>query len=251
MGNVLCGDGFAKFMEIVTEHEVGLEKLEDLIGDALVYVRDELHLGKAAMIMEVLPTIYQPHGRTICHDFYTYEAGYGSEHMLESYATGDKATLKLYFHPEIGYAWQEDEKQAIRTLARYIYVIMRRARLKELVERATMTDSMTLVANNQGMKRFMKQVDEQNKLSLYNCAFMNIKNFRYYNQQVGSGQGDELLRLYAVQINDFLLPDESVSRMGGDNFIVFIKKERVNAFIEHMKKVVIEMWVNHKPLVLA
>lgn len=50
MSYILCSDGFGKFMELISTCEDGLDKLEDRIGEALIHVREELHLGKAAMI---------------------------------------------------------------------------------------------------------------------------------------------------------------------------------------------------------
>ncbi len=250
MSYILCSDGFGKFMEMISDCEIGLDKLEDQIGKALECVQEELHLGKAAMVMEVRPNMYQPHGRSICHDFFNYKGGYTPDELKESYITGNKGVFNMLFYPEIGYKWSEDEQKAIRTLSHAIYAAMRRARLKELVDRAMLTDSMTMVSNTMGMKRFVAQVEQKNQLALYNCAFMNIKNFRYYNQKVGSAQGDELLRLYASKVNDFLLPDENVARMGGDNFIVLVKKERVGAFFERMKKITIQLWVDNQPLSL-
>lgn len=248
MSYILCSDGFGKFMEVIAECEVGLEKLEDQIGEALVYVREELHLGKAAMVMEVRPNMYQPHGRSICHDFYTYEKGYATKELKIDYETSNKSVFHMIFHAEFGYEWNDDEKKAIGALSHVMYAAMRRARLKELVDRAMMTDSMTMVSNTSGMKRFLAQAVVKNNLAAYNCVFMNIKNFRYYNQKVGSAQGDELLRLYASKISDFLLPDENITRMGGDNFIVFVKKERMGAFFERTNKITIQLWINNQPM---
>lgn len=250
MGYILCSNGFSKFMEMISDCEVELDKLEDRIGEALVHVQEELHLGKAAMIMEVRPNMYQPHGRTICHDFFTYEAGYETDEWKESYTTDNKSIFNIIFHPEIGYKWNEDEKNALHALAQAIYSAMRRARLKELVNRAMMTDSMTMVSNTMGMKKFLAHAMEKNRFETYNCAFMNIKNFRYYNQKVGSSKGDELLRIYASKVKDFLLPDENITRMGGDNFIVFIKKERIGAFFERMKTINIQLWIDNQPVSL-
>ena len=246
MSHIMCSDGFGKFMEIITNCEVGLERLEDQIGEALLHVQEELHLGKAAMVMEVRPNLYQPHGRSICHDFFTYEKGYATEEFKIDYETSNKGVFHMIFHAEFGYAWNEEEKKAINTLSHAIYAAMRRARLKELVDRAMMTDSMTMVSNTSGMKRFLAQAVVKNNLAAYNCVFMNIKNFRYYNQKVGSAQGDELLRLYASKISDFLLPDENITRMGGDNFIVFVKKERMGAFFERTNKITIQLWINNQ-----
>ena len=248
MSHIMCSDGFGKFMEIITNCEVGLERLEDQIGEALLHVQEELHLGKAAMVMEVRPNMYQPHGRSICHDFFTYEKGYATEEFKIDYETSNKGVFHMIFHAEFGYAWNEEEKKAINTLSHAIYAAMRRARLKELVDRAMMTDSMTMVSNTSGMKRFLAQAVVKNNLAAYNCVFMNIKNFRYYNQKVGSAQGDELLRLYASKISDFLLPDENITRMGGDNFIVFVKKERMGAFFERTNKITIQLWINNQPM---
>ena len=248
MSHIMCSDGFGKFMEIITNCEVGLERLEDQIGEALLHVQEELHLGKAAMVMEVRPNMYQPHGRSICHDFFTYEKGYATEEFKIDYETSNKGVFHMIFHAEFGYAWNEEEKKAINTLSHAIYAAMRRARLKELVDRAMMTDSMTMVSNTSGMKRFLAQAVVKNNLAAYNCVFMNIKNVRYYNQKVGSAQGDELLRLYASKISDFLLPDENITRMGGDNFIVFVKKERMGAFFERTNKITIQLWINNQPM---
>lgn len=248
MSHIMCSDGFGKFMEMITNCEVGLERLEDQIGEALLHVQEELHLGKAAMVMEVRPNMYQPHGRSICHDFFTYEKGYATEEFKIDYETSNKGVFHMIFHAEFGYAWNEEEKKAINTLSHAIYAAMRRARLKELVDRAMLTDSMTMVSNTSGMKRFLAQAVVKNNLALYNCAFMNIKNFRYYNQKVGSAQGDELLRLYASKISDFLLPDENITRMGGDNFIVFVKKERMGVFFERTNKITIQLWIDNQPV---
>lgn len=248
MSHIMCSDGFGKFMEMITNCEVGLERLEDQIGEALLHVQEELHLGKAAMVMEVRPNMYQPHGRSICHDFFTCEKGYATEEFKIDYETSNKGVFHMIFHAEFGYAWNEEEKKAINTLSHAIYAAMRRARLKELVDRAMLTDSMTMVSNTSGMKRFLAQAVVKNNLALYNCAFMNIKNFRYYNQKVGSAQGDELLRLYASKISDFLLPDENITRMGGDNFIVFVKKERMGVFFERTNKITIQLWIDNQPV---
>ncbi|MBQ3517298.1 MAG: hypothetical protein IJA29_08760, partial [Lachnospiraceae bacterium] len=165
MSYILCSDGFNKFMDLIANCENGLENLENLIGEALVHVQEELHLGKAAMVMEVRPNMYQPHGRSICHDFYTYGKGYSTEELRESYVTGNKGVFHMIFHAEVGYTWNEEEQRAIRTLSHAIYAAMRRARLKELVDRAMLTDSMTMVSNAAGMKRFMESVMAQNKLA--------------------------------------------------------------------------------------
>ena len=250
MGYILSSDGFAKFMEMMLECENGLEKLEDQIGSALVHVEEELHLGKAAMIMEVHPNFFQSRGHSFNHDFYTAPGGYATESVKESYVTGNKSVFNLFFHPKLGYEWNEEEKKAVRSLSNVIYMAMRRARLKELVERAMMTDSMTMVSNIMGMKKFVARIMEKTSLTAYNCAFMNIKNFRYYNKKIGSTKGDDLLKMYAAKVNDFLLPDENITRMGGDNFIVFVKKERVGVFFEKMKKINIQLWIDNQPMPL-
>ncbi len=250
MGYILCSDVFCDFMEKILNCEVGLDKLEDRIGEALECIRDELHLGKAAMVMEVRPNMYQPRGRSICHDFFTYAGGYETEEVKESYVTSNSSVFHIIFHAELGYQWNEEEKKAVRVLSNTIFAAMRRARLKELVDRAMLTDSMTAVSNVAGMKHFLADIEAKNQLAAYNCAFMNIKNFRYYNQKIGSAQGDELLRLYAANVDDFLLPDENIARMGGDNFIVFVKKERVGAFFERMKNITIKLWINNEPITM-
>lgn len=59
----------------------------------------------------------------------------------------------------------------------------------------------------------------------YNVLFIDADNFKYVNDTFGHLVGDELLAIVSKTINLFLKPDEYILRFGGDEFIVFIKKD--------------------------
>ncbi len=69
------------------------------------------------------------------------------------------------------------------------------------------------------------------KLSLYTVAFINIKGMTYINEHYSSNTGDKVIKKFASVINSFTQRGEYVSRLGGDNFMVLIKKNRVDEFL--------------------
>ncbi|MGN0160976.1 MAG: EAL domain-containing protein [Lachnospiraceae bacterium] len=93
-------------------------------------------------------------------------------------------------------------------------------------------DSLTEIPNADQCQEFMSRMARKKKLVRYTCFLLNIKDFNLINRQYGSMVGDLLLRAYAKAIKDLLEKDELVSRQGGDNFVVLIKQERAQRFLE-------------------
>lgn len=93
-------------------------------------------------------------------------------------------------------------------------------------------DGLTSIDNADGIMLHIVFLKLSNKLSKYNSAFLNICDLSYVNNLSGSVGGDLLLRNYAQTINSFLNKDERIGRLGGDNFIILIRKEHTASFLE-------------------
>ncbi|MDM9625415.1 EAL domain-containing protein [Rhizobium sp. S152] len=53
-------------------------------------------------------------------------------------------------------------------------------------------------------------------------AFLDLDNFKLVNDSLGHGAGDELLKVVARRISSLLGPEDILSRIGGDEFVVVL-----------------------------
>lgn len=61
---------------------------------------------------------------------------------------------------------------------------------------------------------------------------INIKDFKYINQQTGTENGDAILRQYAIVLKKNLSHGEMIVSLGGDRFFAIIHKEHVDEYLK-------------------
>lgn len=137
--------------------------------------------------------------------------------------------------PVKGYKWSEKESDAVLLIAKTCFLMLSGAKASENAESSGFIDRMTGVANTDGFTSYVNTLASNGELVDYTAAFMNIKNFKYVNKVFGSSQGDRLLKCFSDAMRDFVGDEGKFARLGGDNFIVLIKKGRVSdlrAFVD-------------------
>lgn len=244
MSRILCSEGFARFIACVAETDEKLGNLEEKIREGLLPVQKELHLGRVYMVMEVFPMKFQPDGETVYYEFLGGADASDAPKYEKCFPVEKTGIFHLMMQPEEGHSFTEEEKDALDTMAQLIFITMRRGRLNYLVEKVITTDSMAGVRNFLGMKAYAERMIAEDRIGDYCCIFMNIKNFRYYNQKLTAANGDKLLRFYSKAMSDFMAEDECFARMGGDNFAAFVRSERIDDFIARKQKIKIEIEIN-------
>lgn len=91
--------------------------------------------------------------------------------------------------------------------------------------RISQTDVLTGLANRSGLqRRLMEEVARmqryrqgQHQLSL---GFIDLDNFKYYNDQFGHQAGDLVIQLFAKLLQQTVRETDYVARFGGDEFVV-------------------------------
>ncbi len=56
--------------------------------------------------------------------------------------------------------------------------------------------------------------------------FVDLDDFKTFNDSFGHGAGDELLSAVAQRLRDSVRPDDAIARLGGDEFAVMVARER-------------------------
>ncbi|MBQ9610285.1 MAG: EAL domain-containing protein [Lachnospiraceae bacterium] len=98
-------------------------------------------------------------------------------------------------------------------------------------------DPLTQVNNIEKFQSDMERLHKKGRLKEYICVCVNIKDFTLINQQMGSATGDMVLRNYAAMIEQFLQKDEKIARIGGDQFILLVRDERIEGFEDFIDKI--------------
>ncbi|MBI3815683.1 MAG: response regulator [Nitrospinae bacterium] len=94
-----------------------------------------------------------------------------------------------------------------------------------------------LPGNNSIMKEGQKRIDLGKKFAL---AYIDLDNFKPYNDKYGFSRGDEILRMTARvvtnAVRDMNHPDKFVGHVGGDDFVFIVPADFVEGVCEQVIK---------------
>ncbi len=102
-------------------------------------------------------------------------------------------------------------------------------------------DLLTGVFNFDELLKIGKRYAKRRKLSKYDGFAMDIKDFKYINQEYGSNSGDLALTTYTSYISNRLWGGEIIARNGGDNFFLLIDKHHTKSFIESIENIPVRL----------
>jgi diguanylate cyclase (GGDEF)-like protein len=141
-----------------------------------------------------------------------------------------------------------EEKVTQRTEALSIALSELREKEKELEYKAY-NDSLTRLPNRHWFMSRLEEVVGRGKNSLnphflYAVLFIDLDRFKVVNDSLGHLIGDELLKLVGERLKNLLPCNGSISRLGGDEFIVLLEDiksreeavELANKIITHIQE---------------
>jgi len=129
-------------------------------------------------------------------------------------------------------SWDTDEKEEIELLIFMISAYSSRNRLQKLSHHLTYFDSELDMYN---LRQFMKNIRtlcKEERIDEYVAVYFNLKHFSVVNQQIGRENGTRVMRRYIGLFKDMLDGDELVCRIGGDNFILLLKQEKLDKALD-------------------
>lgn len=232
MDNVFCSDGYIKFFDSLQGNFLDIKELLNKMQENLPLIADDVRLGKLDVCLGTPTSVFEPERKSSAVQVYCYKDGYEDVPHTATYKVGKNGEARYIAYPRTGVTWDEKECIAINFLLQNIHMLCSRSRVMGLLYKAGKTDTLTGAANADGLSQFVTELQEKNVLPNYTGVFFNIKNFKYFNQRVGSSAGDEILRKYVNQIQEYLSNEEIVARLGGDNFMAFVLKDKIENFLE-------------------
>jgi len=84
-------------------------------------------------------------------------------------------------------------------------------------------DTLTGFSNRQGLLEAITQLSTRdNAQASFALLMINLDGFKHINESMGLPAGDEVLRVVAERIREFIKPGEHPARIGGDEFVLLL-----------------------------
>jgi diguanylate cyclase (GGDEF)-like protein len=99
--------------------------------------------------------------------------------------------------------------------------ITKRKELENQLREMSVRDPLTGCYNRRYLSELERQLITRREL-LWGCIFVDIDNFKLYNDQYGHDVGDDTLRKMSRFLMRQVRAEEPVVRMGGDEFLVVL-----------------------------
>ncbi len=215
------------------------EESSDAVAQAFGPVAQKYRIGQVRCLFSVQPSVSTRDGETRHDVLFQADGDVNSEPAyFIVHRTGEKgiATFALYRmagEPD----FTEEEKKELRPFLEIVYIHCGRARLIHSVKRMGATDFLTGLPNTIGFIGYVQELFRTDELMQYNGLFFNLSHFSLINKRFGVKETDRIICRYVEKIRDFLEDGECVARLGGDNFVALIKKERTLAFLDYIAAV--------------
>lgn len=94
--------------------------------------------------------------------------------------------------------------------------------VKSKIKKESETDALTKLLNRKGLENGIKSTFKENKEGI--LIIFDLDNFKKVNDELGHPVGDEVLKIFANCLTNSFRKNDIISRLGGDEFIVFINK---------------------------
>ena len=181
-------------------------------------------------------------GRVEDKKIYIYDSG---EEIGETLAREYKYNGTGLVHTYVGFrknvVHQEYNEELIKLMSDISYTIVSRQNMLSMLHHAESTDSHTGIPNSSAMMRKYIELTKAGVKHEDICMlFLNIQNFKYINEEAGSNVGDEVIIRYARHLVTVTKGGEYVCRLGGDNFVLLIKRENLDDALDKLGCVAID-----------
>lgn len=218
------------FVQILTQSEDSVEAS----GRAFGVICGKYRIGKVVMEYDAPPSAFTKQGSR--REFVLFEGQKPASQVhgfRQEFYTGEGGSITfLLFGIAGAEPLSEEEKEELNPFMGTLFLHCIRWRLIDHVKRLALTDTLTGILNTDGYLCHAQELLEKGELIQYNAYYFNLARFSLVNKRFGSAETNTILVRYTKVVEDFLQDGECIGRLGGDNFVALIRKERMDAFLK-------------------
>ena len=125
----------------------------------------------------------------------------------------------------VGANWDVTEDVAMQTELRAARVATeeqnRQLRAtRRVLEHQSLHDALTGLPNRRFLDQFMVNADTSDVSQKLAFIHIDLDHFKHVNDTLGHGTGDEVLKAATARLREIVGPEEVISRIGGDEFVI-------------------------------
>ena len=135
--------------------------------------------------------------------------------------------------------WSVTERARISMVERLMVNVVGRIRMAGLIEQATLYDDAGY-SNFRFFTLLTERLGAAGRLPGYAFVRFNLKHFSLVNRQLGREVTNRVLKQYIGAVESSVSPEGTVSRLGGDNFIALLRKEKLDRLLRVLAGIPVE-----------
>ena len=133
-----------------------------------------------------------------------------------------------FMQSKSGQDWSEEEVQQIEAFEKLIYTFCDRSYASTIAKDLSMFDNDLMVYPLTFFLATVKNLIRQGRIGEFGGVYFNIKHFSSINDRFGRDCATNIMKQFIHGIQEKILYEECICRVGGDNFVVLFKKDNLN-----------------------
>mgnify|MGYP002857413919 CR=1 FL=1 len=227
-----------KFIRSRVEREDYTE-LYDMLG--VTKVTFTMEFEKDPMSRAMGPEFVMESDRSDDGSIVLYERGAEHGDIMEfSFPRKEADDIRCKWYLNKKTVLSEIDEEKYKRFADKLYLMQSIGNMRKMLDFARNHDPQSGIPNGVGIRKLFKEAIKANPDIKYAVLYVNLQNFKYINERIGSKGGDEAIVQYARRLTLCVDFDEGVCRLGGDNFILFVKPENLDKTIHRLSQFTID-----------
>lgn len=133
-----------------------------------------------------------------------------------------------FMQSKSGQDWSDEEVQQIEAFEKLIYTFCDRSYASTIAKDLSMFDNDLMVYPLTFFLATVKNLIRQGRIGEFGGVYFNLRHFSSINDRFGRDFATNIMRLFIHGIQEKILYEECICRVGGDNFVVLFKKDNLN-----------------------
>lgn len=133
-----------------------------------------------------------------------------------------------FMQSKSGQDWSDEEVQQIEAFEKLIYMFCDRSYASTIAKDLSMFDNDLMIYPLTFFLATVKNLIRQGRIGEFGGVYFNIKHFSSINDRFGRDCATNIMKLFIHGIQEKILYEECICRVGGDNFVVLFKKDNLN-----------------------
>lgn len=231
---MLCDSSFARFINILAENANSFEVIKEAFGELV----DKYRFGEVRIRYHVKERNFNAGEEDSKYSVFLERGNIDEKNIYsKEYRSEENGIAKFSLVALKGARpWTDQEKRDMDIMFEILFFHLGKFRLMGIVRTSSITDYMTGLPNTEGYFVAAEALLNKNELKNYNAFYFNLKGFGLVNMKYGKDEADKIICRYIAVLKDFIQGDECLGRLGGDNFVALILKNRTMPFLKLIEK---------------